>query len=73
MDALGEELEYDDVQQLLERFEYDSEKIMDHILKNKGPLFFPFVLKEHKLKNFKMLSYKRSIQLKLPVKNHLLI
>ena len=40
LDAVGEELEYEDVQQLLEKFEYDSEKIIDHILKNKGFLHF---------------------------------
>lgn len=36
LDEVGEEFEYEDVQRLLEKFDYDSDKIIQYLLKNKG-------------------------------------
>ena len=40
LDVVGEDFEYEDVQKLLEKFEYDNEKIVDHLLKYKGFYIF---------------------------------
>jgi len=33
---VGDDFEYEDVQKLLEKFEYDNQKIIQHLRKNKG-------------------------------------
>ena len=36
LDAIGSDFEYNEVQSVLEKFNYDQERIIDHFLKNKG-------------------------------------
>ena len=36
LDEVGDDFEYEDVQKLLEKFEYDNEKIIQYLRKNKG-------------------------------------
>ena len=36
LEVVGDDYEYEDVQKLLEKFDYDNEKIVDHLLKYKG-------------------------------------